>query len=78
MMAPELEKVARHMAREALVAKVNTEAEPELAERFGIRSLPTVAVFRDGHEVTRVAGVRPASDIEAIIYQPTQSSTKAV
>ena len=79
MMAPELEKVARHVAREALVVKVNTETQPELAERFGIRSLPTIAVFRDGHEATRVAGARPASEIEALVSRPTQSSsTKAV
>jgi len=63
MVAPELEKVARTAAGELLVVKVNTEALPELGERFGVRSIPTMAVFRDGREVTRTAGARPADDI---------------
>lgn len=66
-MAPELEKVARNLAGEALVVKVNTDAVPELSERFRIRSIPTIAVFRDGREVTRTAGTRPAADIQALV-----------
>jgi thioredoxin 2 len=65
-MAPEFEKAALHLAGKALAVKVNTEAEPELGERFGIRSIPTIAVFRNGREVTRVAGARPAADIERL------------
>jgi thioredoxin 2 len=68
-MAPEFEKVAQHLAGEALVVKVNTDAEPELGQRFGIRSIPTIAVFRDGREATRVAGARPASDIERLVSE---------
>jgi len=67
MMAPELEKVARSLAGGVLVVKVNTDDIPELGERFGIRSIPTLAVFRGGHEVSRVAGVRPAAEIEALV-----------
>ena len=67
MMAPELEKAARSLAGEALVVKVNTDADPELGGRFRIRSIPTIAVFRDGREVSRVAGARPASDIQALV-----------
>jgi thioredoxin 2 len=66
-MAPEFEKVAMHLAGEALVVKVNTDSEPELGERFGIRSIPTIAVFRDGREITRAAGARPAADIERLV-----------
>ena len=68
-MAPELEKVARTMAGDALVVKVNTDAVPELGERFHIRSIPTIAVFRGGREVSRVAGARPASEIQALVNQ---------
>ena len=67
MMAPELETAARRLAGQALVVKVNTDAEPELGGRFRIRSIPTIAVFRDGRELTRVAGARPAADIEALV-----------
>lgn len=67
MVAPEVEKVARAMAGSALVLKVDTDAEAELSARFGIRSIPTLAVFRGGREVTRVAGVRPASDLQQLL-----------
>jgi thioredoxin 2 len=66
-MAPELEAVARRMAGRVVVVKVNTDAEPQLGERFRIRSIPTIAVFRGGREVTRAAGARPAAEIEQLI-----------
>jgi thioredoxin 2 len=69
MVAPELERVARASAGEVLIVKVNTEALPELGERFAVRSIPTMAVFRDGREVTRTAGARPAADIQAFVRQ---------
>ena len=65
--APELVKVAASHAGEYLVLKVNTDAIPELGERFGIRSIPTMAVFGGGREVGRTAGARPAAEIEAFI-----------
>jgi len=67
MVAPELAKVASAHARDYLILKVNTDAIPELGERFGIRSIPTMAVFAGGRESGRTAGARPASDIEAFI-----------
>ena len=67
MMAPELEKVAKGAAGEWLVVKVDTEAVPELRERFRIRSIPTLALFRGGREVNRVAGARPAADIRMFV-----------
>jgi thioredoxin 2 len=67
MVAPELEKVATRLAGRAVVVKVNTDALPDLGERFGIRSIPTLAVFAGGREVARTTGARPASDLEAFI-----------
>jgi len=67
MMAPELEKVARTLAGSALVAKVDTDAVPELGEKFLIRSIPTLMVFRGGRSVSRESGARPAADILAIV-----------
>jgi thioredoxin 2 len=66
-MAPEYQKAAQHLAGDALLIKLNTEAEPGLGERFGIRSIPTIAVFRNGKEITRVAGARPAVEIEKLV-----------
>jgi thioredoxin 2 len=69
MVAPELEKVARTAAGEFLVVKVNTEALPDIGEHYRIRSIPTLAVFQEGREVTRSAGARPAADILALVRQ---------
>ena len=69
MVAPELERVARAHAGTYLIVKVNTDAVPELGERFGIRSIPTMAVFEGGREVARTTGARPAADIEAFVRQ---------
>ena len=69
MVAPELEKVARNLAGRVVVAKVNTDEEPELGERFRIRSIPTMLVFRDGREMARSAGARPAADIESLVRE---------
>jgi thioredoxin 2 len=71
MMAPELETAAQHLAGHALVIKVNTEANPELAERFRIRSIPTVAVFSNGREATRVVGAQRAAAIEDLLSRRT-------
>jgi thioredoxin 2 len=67
MVAPELERVASRNAGRYLVLKVNTDALPDLGERFAIRSIPTMAVFAGGREAGRTAGARPAADIEAFI-----------
>jgi len=67
MMAPEIDKVARRTAGRALVLKVDTDANPELSQRYQIRSIPTIAVFHDGREVTRASGVQPAATIEQLI-----------
>jgi len=69
MVAPELTQVATQRRGQWLVVKVNTEALPELGERFGIRSIPTMAVFQAGAEVARTAGARPAADIDAFVQQ---------
>jgi thioredoxin 2 len=67
MVAPELQKVAARKAGQFLIVKVNTDAIPELGDRFRIRSIPTMAVFEGGQEVTRTAGARPAAEIEAFV-----------
>ena len=69
MVAPEIARVAANNTGRYLVVKVNTDEVPELGERFGIRSIPTMAVFSSGREVARTAGARPAADIEAFVRQ---------
>jgi len=67
MVAPELERVARNNAGRWLVVKINTEALGDLAGRFNIRSIPTLAVMHHGHEIARAAGARGAADIERFV-----------
>jgi thioredoxin 2 len=71
MVAPELAKVAARSGGKFLVVKVNTDALPDLGERFRIRSIPTMAVFSGGREVTRTTGARPAAEIEHFIASAT-------
>lgn len=56
MMAPVFEQAAVQLEPQLRVAKVNTEAEQQLAGQFGIRSIPTLALFKAGREVARQAG----------------------
>ena len=63
MVAPELVKLAAARAGRVIVAKVDTEHLQDLAARFGIRSIPTLAVFTGGREVGRVAGAQAAAQI---------------
>ena len=69
MVAPELVKVAAANAGRFAVVKVNTDALPELGERYRIRSIPTMAVFAGGKEVARTTGARPAAQIEEFVRQ---------
>lgn len=63
--APELEKLAAQRSGRTIVAKVDTDAQPELSARYGIRSIPTLALFRQGREAKRVSGAMSASAIAA-------------
>jgi thioredoxin 2 len=69
MVAPELVKVAGAGAGQWLVAKVNTEELPDLAAQFDIRSIPTLALFRDGRQAARQSGALPAAAILQFLKQ---------
>ncbi len=63
MMAPAYEQAAAQLEPSVRLAKVNTEEEQALAARFGIRSIPTLVLFRQGREVARQAGAMGMADI---------------
>lgn len=67
MLAPTLERLAAAYAGRARIVKVDTETERELAAHFGIRSLPTVRVFRHGRPVEDAIGVQPEAALRALI-----------
>ncbi len=62
-MAPQFEAAARALEPHVRLAKVDTDAEPELAGRFAVRSIPTLILFRDSREIARQSGVLSANDI---------------
>jgi thioredoxin 2 len=57
MMAPAVDELARTSIGRALVAKLDTDAAPRTSQRFQIRGIPTVIVFRGGREARRESGV---------------------
>ncbi|MBP7082025.1 MAG: thioredoxin TrxC [Rhodocyclaceae bacterium] len=70
MMAPAFAQAARDLEPSFRLAKVNTEDEQALAARFNIRSIPTIAIFRDGREVARQAGAMNAAMLTDWITKP--------
>ncbi|NLY59619.1 MAG: thioredoxin, partial [Gammaproteobacteria bacterium] len=60
---PMLANITESLGGELLLAKVNCDDEVFLTERFGIRSLPTVVLFKDGQPVDGFAGIQPESAI---------------
>ncbi len=71
MMAPQFEKAAAALGPRYRLAKLNTDAEQTLASRFNIRSIPTLAIFRNGKEVARQSGAMDAASLERWIRQAT-------
>ncbi len=63
MMAPQFEAAAAQLEPQVRLAKVNTEAAQNLAARYNIRSIPTLALFVNGREVARQPGAMGAADI---------------
>ncbi len=63
MMAPAYEKAAQRLEPELRVAKLNTEEAQQIAAQFNIRSIPTLALFKNGREVSRQAGAMDTNNI---------------
>ena len=67
MMAPAFEQAAQQLAGRALLAKVNSDDNPQLSQRYAIRSIPTLVRLDRGREVQRQSGALPASAIVAMV-----------
>lgn len=67
MLIPVLEALAADYGEQLQIAKVNTDVERELAAHFGIRSLPTLQLYRNGERVEEVLGAQPESALRALI-----------
>jgi len=66
-MAPMLDQLARDRMGEVLVAKLDTDRNPNTSMQFGIRSIPTLIVFQGGREVGREMGAVPRQRLDALL-----------
>lgn len=62
-MAPQFAQAARQLKGRAVFAKVDSDANPQVSSRFGIRSIPTMVMLRNGQEARRLSGAVPAGQI---------------
>ncbi len=69
MMAPEFARAAKGLAGRVRFAKINTEEHPRASTQFGIRGIPLLILFHRGREVARLAGARPAAEIDRFLRE---------
>ncbi|MDZ7906731.1 MAG: thioredoxin domain-containing protein [Cypionkella sp.] len=67
MMAPEFAKASKALAGRARFGKINTQDFPQVSQRLAIKGIPLLILWKGGREVARLAGARPAADIEAFV-----------
>ena len=63
MLAPTIDQLSSEMNGRVKVAKLNIDENPSVANRFGVRSIPTLLVLKGGREVDRLVGVQPKQEI---------------
>ena len=63
LVTPELEKISREYDTKVKIVKLNIDEAPSVAARYGIMSIPTIALFVDGDVKSQVVGARPKEDI---------------
>jgi thioredoxin-like negative regulator of GroEL len=71
MAAPEVEALAKEMAGQLIVLKVDTEREPEIAAEFRIQSIPNFIVFRNGQPILQRSGAAPRAELRRWIENQT-------
>lgn len=67
MVAPVLDELAADLAGQATIAKVNVDEQPGTASGYGIQSIPTLLLFKDGRPVGKLVGAQPKAQIAAFI-----------
>ena len=77
MAGPVIDELAEEYKGKVLVAKVNVDEEQELAEKFGVMSIPTVVLLKDGKEVDRVMGFVGKEGFEDLIKKGLSDGTKS-
>ena len=67
MLGPVIEAIGEQYAGKVLVAKVDVDAEPELARRFGVMNIPTVVFLKNGEEFDRKIGLMSPDEFTAVL-----------
>ena len=67
MMGPIIEQLAEEYEGKAKVGKVNVDEEGELSQPFGVMSIPTIVLVKDGKVVKQAVGARPKAEVEAML-----------
>ena len=67
MLSPVVEEVSREHENELTVGKVNVDDCPELAQKFGVMSIPTLILFKDGQPVDKRIGYMPKNELEQML-----------
>jgi thioredoxin 1 len=67
MIAPALEELSAEMAGKVSIVKVNIDEEPELGAQYGVRSIPTLLMFKDGQLASNMVGAAPKSKLSSWI-----------
>ena len=67
MLAPVIAEIAEEYAGKVKVGKVNVDEQPNLANRYGIASIPTVMLFKNGEVINTSLGYRPKNDLETML-----------
>lgn len=67
MLSPVIAEIAEEYAGKVKVGKVNVDEQPNLANRYGIASIPTVMLFKNGEVVNTSLGYRPKNDLETML-----------
>jgi len=67
MVAPVVEEIATQYEGQLKVVKVNTDENPQIASQFGIRSIPTLMIFKDGQKVDMVVGAVPKTTLSTTV-----------
>ena len=63
MIGPALEEIAGEMGGKVKIAKVNVDENPGIASQYGIRSIPTLLLFKDGKQINQKVGAAPKGDL---------------
>ena len=77
MLAPTVEAVAEKYAGNARVVKLNVDDNPSVSQRYGIKGIPTLILFKNGHEEERVVGATSEAAISKMIEKHVSAATAA-